>query len=247
MPKPTVAMPIEKAYEFAATNGLQAEAEKIRSMRIHPRLLHPHDEAVRKSHFLELFESRNLLDRFIAEHWPAGATDSGQKKRAYYNSCRKKNEKLVGATPMDEETDDEGDDGPDEQAFALEADLRDFLANNLGAIEPGLRLYREGQRTGIEFPIDNGRGRIDLLALDGQGAPVVIELKLSRGRNETIGQLLYYMGWVDQHLGKGRSRGIIVAKEISEDLVVAVRRVPGIMLFRYKIAMTVEVVGEVSI
>jgi hypothetical protein len=52
------------------------------------------------------------------------------------------------------------------------------------------------------------------------------------------------MGWVDQHLGKGRSRGVIVAREIPDDLVVAVQRAPGVGLFRYKIAMTVEPVQK---
>jgi len=44
---------------------------------------------------------------------------------------------------------------------------------------------------------------------------VVFELKVTRGRNKALGQLLYYMGWVDKHLGKGPCRGIIVAREIS--------------------------------
>jgi hypothetical protein len=47
----------------------------------------------------------------------------------------------------------------------------------------------------------------------------VIELKVSRGRNLTSGQLLYYMGWGDMNLAEfGKSRGIIVAKEISVSL-----------------------------
>lgn len=101
-------------------------------------------------------------------------------------------------------------------------------------------MYREGERTGVEFAIDGGR--IDVLALDPRGTPVVIELKLSQGRNRTIGQLLYYMGWLDRHLGKGRSRGIIVAKEIPDDLIVAVQRLPEVALFRYRVAMTAEAV-----
>jgi RecB family endonuclease NucS len=84
--------------------------------------------------------------------------------------------------------------------FALEAHLRDFLAKNLGHIEPGLRLYEGNGRTGIEYPLEGGR--IDLLAVDQSQKYVVIELKLSQGRNKALGQLLYYMGWVDQNLGE---------------------------------------------
>jgi hypothetical protein len=171
-----------------------------------------------------------------------GSTDEGQRKRQRWNARRERNNRLLAepGVPLDEDLAEEND----EQRFALETGLRDFLAHNLGVIEAGLRLYQDGERAGIEFPIDGGRGRIDVLALDAKGAPVVIELKLSRGRNATIGQLLYYMGWVDQHLGKGRSRGIIVAKDISDDLIVAVQRVPDVTLFRYKVAMTVEAVSS---
>ena len=72
---------------------------------------------------------------------------------------------------------------------------------------------------------------MDILARDRNGKLVVIELKLSRGRNRTIGQLLYYMGWIDQHLGDGKCRGMIIAREITSDLIVATTRVLGISLY----------------
>jgi hypothetical protein len=68
----------------------------------------------------------------------------------------------------------------------------------------------------------------------------VFELKLARGRNKALGQLLYYMAWMDKYLGKGPCRGIIVAKEITDDLVLAARRVEGVSLYRYKLSVTVE-------
>ena len=64
--------------------------------------------------------------------------------------------------------------------------------------------------------------------------------RLARGRNKALGQLLYYMGWVDKHLGKGACRGIIVAREISDDLVLAAQRVQGVSLYRYKLSVSVE-------
>ena len=229
-------MPLTKAYEFAAANNLEAEADKIRRDTI----VHPgfrKGSQVRKAHMLDLFESRNLLKDFFHAHWPFGATEPGRERRDEYNQDREANERLLagGEPPGD------GDiQGAEEQEFPLEADLRDYLAHNLSVLEPGLQLYREGERTGVEFVID--RGRIDVLALDSRGTPVVIELKLSEGRNRAIGQLLYYMGWVDRHLGKGRSRGIIVAKEIPDELIMAVQRLPEVALFRYRIALTVEAV-----
>jgi hypothetical protein len=67
-------------------------------------------------------------------------------------------------------------------------------------IETGLQLYASPERNGVEFPVEGGR--MDLLAVDGNGKFVVIELKLSQGRNKTLGQLLYYMGWVDKNLAR---------------------------------------------
>lgn len=91
---------------------------------------------------------------------------------------------------------------------------------------------------GIEFPVEDGR--IDLLAVDSQGKFVVIELKLSHGRQKVLGQLLYYMAWVDEHLGKGPCRGIIVASEISDALRASIRRVPGVSVAKYKMAFSIE-------
>jgi RecB family endonuclease NucS len=74
----------------------------------------------------------------------------------------------------------------------------------------------------------------------------VVELKLSRGRNKALGQLLYYMGWVDKNLGNSPCRGIIVANEITEDLITAVSRAPGVTLYRYRMNFTVEEVPSVG-
>jgi hypothetical protein len=51
------------------------------------------------------------------------------------------------------------------------------------------------------------------------------------------------MAWVDKHLGNGPCRGIIVAKEITDDLVLAVERVQGVSLNRYKLSVSVEQVS----
>jgi len=119
-----------------------------------------------------------------------------------------------------------------DQAFAAETDLRNFLAKNLNCIEADLQLYQTIDHSGIEFPVDDGR--IDILAIDRNDRFVVVELKVSKGRNKALGQLLYYMGWVDKKLGRGPCRGLIIAKEISDALVLAVQRAPGVSLARYK-------------
>ncbi len=113
-----------------------------------------------------------------------------------------------------------------------------FLAKNLGLIEKKLTLDASADQKGIEFPVDVGR--IDLLAVDSNGKFVVIELKLSHGRQKALGQLLYYMTWVDEHFGKGPCRGIIVASEISDALRASIKRVPGVSVAKYNMSFSIE-------
>jgi hypothetical protein len=97
--------------------------------------------------------------------------------------------------------------------FAYEHDLRDYLARNLSLIEPGLKLYSDEGITGVEFPA--GGRYIDILGVDHDSGYVVIELKVSKGYDRVVGQLLRYMGWIEKHHaepGQG-VHGVIVAKE----------------------------------
>src|SRR5262245_7916247 len=80
-------------------------------------------------------------------------------------------------------SDEVEDEAQAEAAFALEYQLRDFIAQNLASIPVDgrkLRLYVDPTgRDGIEFP--TAVGPIDILAVDDAGAFVVFELK--RGRS----------------------------------------------------------------
>lgn len=122
------------------------------------------------------------------------------------------------------------------QEFAFERDLRNYLSKNLSAIEPGLKVYQDEEFSGVEFPV--GGRYIDILATDARGGYVVIELKVSRGYERVVGQILRYMAWVKQHLAAGKAvRGIIVANEVSEDLHLAASLIPDLELFEYAISM----------
>lgn len=226
---------VADAYDFGAAHGLQTEVAQIQSLPVHSMFQKP--TVVRKGYLVELFEARGLMDAFVEQHWLGRRTEAGERRYRKFLELKLQNERVLGGE-LDDDVPELEVDSSEEQRFALEADLRDFLAANLQVIEPGMKLYRDGEQHGVEFPVDGGR--IDILAMDRNGKPVVIELKLSKGRNRAIGQLLYYMGWIDQNLGKGRSRGIIVARDIPDDLVLATQRATGVSLYRYRVSMSVE-------
>jgi hypothetical protein len=131
-------------------------------------------------------------------------------------------------------------DSPEASQFAYEHDLRDYLGRNLTLIEPGLRLYTEEGITGIEFPA--GGRFIDILAVDRDGRYVVIELKVSKGYDRVVGQLLRYMGWIEQHHAEPDQevRGVIVAKEITDDLKLACARLEAVQLLEYELSVTLK-------
>ena len=146
------------------------------------------------------------------------------------------------------ETDDPAEETTEDDLgsskFAFERDLQNYLAQNLGSLEPGLRLYEDEDEVsnGIEFPA--GQRRIDILAVGTDGAYVVIETKVSRAYDRVVGQILRYMGWVKENLaGEASVRGIIVASEISEDLILATSSVDDIRLVEYEISFSLKPVS----
>jgi hypothetical protein len=146
-----------------------------------------------------------------------------------------------GTTPPALLPTDSEADLPDSAAeFAYEADLRNFLAKNLSLIESGLRLYEEESISGIEFPV--GGRFIDILALDTSNNYVVIELKVSKGYDRVVGQLLRYTAWIAKHHAEPSQsvRGVIVAREISDDLLLACSGLPHIQLFEYQLAVSLK-------
>lgn len=141
-------------------------------------------------------------------------------------------------SPVVEEPSEVTSEGSDE--FAYEHDLRDYLARNLHIIEPALRLYTDEGITGVEFPV--GGRYIDILAVDQAGGYVVIELKVSKGYDRVVGQLLRYVSWIKKnHADPGQGvRGIIIAKKISEDLRLACSEVPSVSLYEYALSVAVK-------
>lgn len=133
---------------------------------------------------------------------------------------------------------------PDEeehkQRFGLERHLHEFMRDNWEHTELGREwaLYREpgDDEAGYEYPCDVGR--IDVLAKHRQKPRwLVVELKRSQTSDQTVGQLLRYMGWVKQHLAvKGEQvHGLIICHESDDALRYALSTIQNVELRLYQV------------
>ena len=69
---------------------------------------------------------------------------------------------------------------------------------------------------------------------------VVIELKRVKSSDDAVGQVLRYMGWVDQNLNQNKDkkvRGLIITPEIDNKLEYAASMVPNIQVKYYRIKL----------
>jgi endonuclease len=157
---------------------------------------------------------------------------------------------LTKGSPLPALKRDTGETGDDtvqpaaDNEFAYEHDLRDYLAKNLHLIAPGLKLYEDEGVRGIEFPA--GGRYIDILATDPSNNYVVIELKVSRGYDRVVGQLLRYMAWIQKHhADPGQTvRGVIVSRQITEDLQLACCSLPQVALYEYELSVSLKRIAE---
>lgn len=122
--------------------------------------------------------------------------------------------------------------------FALEDHLEEFIYQNWSKINWGskLELYKIGDQDGRQFPA--GTWSIDFLAVDqSNNELVVIELKRGQTSDSTFGQVSRYMSWVKENIAKEgqKVRGIVVAREIDDALIYAVKSSRDVRIKRYKV------------
>ena len=152
----------------------------------------------------------------------------------YYTGSKSLSE---GTVPEDTEISDEG-------SFAYEEDLKKYLVKNISLIESGMSLYSDAENDidGIEFRVDENKKRVDILAIDKDNIPVVIELKVSKGYERVIGQTLYYRNRVKDIFSTDKVRIIIIARDVSNNLKVAIQGIEDVMLFEYKLSVDITLV-----
>ena len=234
-------LPLRFAWPFLEGNGCATEVAEIRTS---PERLGSYTSSLRRAKIVALLRRKNLLDRFIETNWRFGSTPAGKAKLKWYDHIYSKYE-TSGAAPVpstNATTEDETEAGT---KFALEEQLRDYLAENLGILESGLSLWPVENGDAVEFQVDEQgpSRRIDILAKDRDGLPVVIELKVSRGHEKTVGQALYYRARIKKRFAAERVRIFIVAAEISPELRLAASEVSDVRWFEYSLAVKVTAIS----
>ena len=125
-------------------------------------------------------------------------------------------EKLLGSSvapsivPIEENVEDP-------YAFAMEKYLQEFLVDNWARTELGkeYNIYEvDGEIVGKEYLVDTGR--IDILAISkDKKTLLVVELKRGRASDVVVGQILRYMGYVQDELAEKNQnvKGLVIALE----------------------------------
>lgn len=128
--------------------------------------------------------------------------------------------------------------------MAYEQHLEEYVIKNWDKIDFGEELHMyidEEGTTGQQFTTDVGI--MDILATDKNGNYVVIELKRAESGYKVVGQVLNYMGWVQDKLlqDNQKVRGMIIVGRADKTLRAALRPVNDkIMLREYRIQMSLE-------
>jgi len=127
--------------------------------------------------------------------------------------------------------------------FYMENQLEDFIISNWESTELGKKynlIYEEGELKSKQYKTEIGI--IDILAIDKKNKSyVVIELKRNQTSDDTVGQLMRYMGWVKRHLKDENVKGIIIAGKYDKKLDYALEYAPfDTDVFLYNVNFTLN-------
>lgn len=128
----------------------------------------------------------------------------------------------------------------DAAAFVMEKHLEDFLVQNWAQTDLGKEfdIYEEdGECVGQQYATDTGP--LDLLAISkDKKTLLVVELKKGRASDAVVGQVLRYMGYVQEELAEpGQTvRGVIIALDDDQRIRRALAVVSNIEFYRYQIS-----------
>lgn len=108
-----------------------------------------------------------------------------------------------------------------------ERNLEEFVIQQLEEIEPGLKL--------IKSQLSTPAGRLDILCQDISGWYVVVELKRGQGTDQVVGQILRYMGWVQENYSTDKVRGIIIVGKKDNIMSYAIKATPNVQAKEFRL------------
>jgi restriction system protein len=128
-------------------------------------------------------------------------------------------------------------------SFVLEQHLEDFLVSNWQHTDLGARYDivtdENGDSIGQQFSTDIGR--IDILARSKDGKELlVIELKRGRVSDVVVGQVLRYMGYVNELDEDSTVRGLIIGTDDDDRFRRAISMVPTLDFYKYEVTFTLK-------
>lgn len=114
-----------------------------------------------------------------------------------------------------------------QQKLSLERDMQFALRNNISNLSNNLKIIDDGAERAVDS------GLIDITCEDDDTI-IVIELKAGKADSRAIGQILGYMGDLQEECEKP-VRGILVAHDFDKRSKAAARVVPTLTLKKYSI------------
>ena len=225
------------AYDFLNSHGLGKECEEIKNSS---DKFKSYSSTLRRAKIIALVRDKKLLSEFCEKVWTSGLADKGKSRIKFFENLvvRFYNDQ-EGTTTADED-EEEISIVKEENEFAYENDLRNYLVKNLNVVEKGLKLYKADSVDGEEFFVPGTSRRIDILAVDKTNKFVVIELKVSRGYEKVVGQTLFYQSSIKTIFKQDKVRAIIIAREITSELKTATHYLPDFELFEYQLSLTLN-------
>lgn len=184
---------------------------------------------------------------FLKVEWEGSPRDINFQKKVFspHSLCdipKEKFDEIVNRSPESADTSSSIDMlslSEEKSEFVMEKYLEEFIVSNFDKIFKGrwnICKDEDGKNIGQQY--DTDIGRIDILAEEPEsGSFVVIELKKGKSSDEVVGQILRYMGWVEEILCKPgqRVKGRIICQKSDEKLKYALKKANDVDVRYYEV------------
>jgi hypothetical protein len=129
--------------------------------------------------------------------------------------------------------------------FKYEQALSDYIAAYPHHLEDGLALYPNSK---VRERVFTDRKRLDVLLLDRDGRPVIVECKQGAPTPDNLRQLRGYMKSLQQETGRDDVRGILVhggSRNLRPEVAKEASRAPRVEIVQYR--LQVEFAGSAGV